>query len=202
VTNYIHPRFSLSQVERFAPFIALAVAKWPEETRFEGIQGMSPYTFSARLRDAIKSYRMYKWPTLGIDEAKFNQIDGTFQIRDPDASGHVYWAHKSTKGRNPSGAVGCETIMRPKQDLPKSQRVAHVTPNQLPTRGPLSVGPLPLDFCDTNGWAIVTKLVNDGFVPVVQIVGELDEAVQSYLMDNFPNVGVAYDPDVNRTVIM
>lgn len=86
------------------PFIALAVVRWPEETRFDpremtDLKGsrLSPNTFAARMRDAIVSLKRFGWTTT-VDTQKLSAMTGSFVISyAPD--GAVWWKARGRRGR-------------------------------------------------------------------------------------------------------
>jgi hypothetical protein len=206
MTEYVHPRLRLSQVERYAGFIQQALDNWPRETYFEIPAGISPVTFAARLRDAVASYRRYRWPGLNIDDAKFNAIDGAFVVRDPDPTGKVYWAHKLPQGRTVAGAVGCEAVVRPTAKMPKSQRIAGSyvhTESQSAQLGSSSLVIADTSPYTTDDWLTIAKLVAFGVLRIpIEVIGELPQDLQALLMDTYPEVGVAFNSATQRTVIL
>jgi hypothetical protein len=74
-------RFRESAFRDFERNIAQAINSFPSVVHHD-LRGYSSVTFSCRLRDAMKSYETYCWPSELIDRAAFLSIYPRLQVAD------------------------------------------------------------------------------------------------------------------------
>lgn len=73
------PGLSERAFRRFEAVIAEAINRYPEAVRITP-EVMSCYTYTARLRDAILSYKRFNWPSV-CNRNKFDEISESLVVR-------------------------------------------------------------------------------------------------------------------------
>lgn len=125
--------------------IATAVNKYPLTTCFKS-DIVSPTTFSARLRDAILSYKRFQWSTEKVNKNKFQQIEGDLCVRVFGDS--VYVGPKTTaldsENIVPSATLPVEsfwlTLTSPTEEVLKA--ICTILSERLETRPVKVMGPV------------------------------------------------------------
>lgn len=147
--NFTPSRFSERAFRDYEPFIARAVAAWPEETQFHpeemvSLTGkpISPNTFVCRFRDAITALKTFSYETATIDTKKLWSITGAFTVAYGTA-GTVWFRNKHLRGR-PTGLTQ------------KARELGYDVPKH-PAEEPLSADTAPNN---SNGAAVKTDWHN------------------------------------------
>lgn len=101
---YLESRFKESMFRRFEPLITIAVAAFPEETKFTVPDSMAPTTFVARFRDAFLSLKRFRWDEKGttIDMKKLVDMNGKYLLsldRDDQNKWIVWFRQKALRGQ-------------------------------------------------------------------------------------------------------
>ena len=99
----IPPRFAEAAFRRYEPYITHAMHVLPSEfdIHCREVLGLSPETVSARLRDAMRSLKMYNWQTT-INMIKFNELYGQIEVARKDVdSGIVVIRMRRGRGVEP-----------------------------------------------------------------------------------------------------
>lgn len=76
-------RLRESSFRKYENFIAEGIKNFPQHTTFPAPASGKPNltTFCARFRDALSSYKTYKWPSKVIDEEKFKKFNDNISIK-------------------------------------------------------------------------------------------------------------------------
>lgn len=182
---HIPSYLSESTFRTYEPYIARAVAAWPEETSFTTFvtpdgKKLSANTFVARFRDAITSLRRFGWETTAVDLTKLASIMGDFCLT-LDPQGVVWFRHKTKQGRPPEF---------------RSETVA-----MYPEKGAKAVREVWQKWTLAEVNALCQLLDTGRLVGPFVVEGQVD-AGEITRLEGLHNVSFTYDPTKNQTIIL
>ena len=125
---HIHPRLGIGPFVKFEPFFIEALKAFPATTVFK-IDGLSPTTICARMRDSMLGYRLNRWSQASPEFVSlFDQHEGQFVFR-LDKDMQVLFTPRRLTGAQSSATVPFTQIQG---DLPKYVKTVKVL-QTLPT---------------------------------------------------------------------
>jgi hypothetical protein len=180
----IKPPSHLSEpiFRRYEPLIAEGIKNYPTPTQFRPGPDVAITTFVARFRDAITSFRRFKWSTILIDTEKFHANDAGFVVRHDNVNDCAIFDKRQAAGRGPTGVKVPDDCAKMDSPAVQTTGILHdLSPEELTA------------FC--------LLLSNQRLEGPIIIGQKFDQELINSLLMNY-NVGIQFDVPSNSTILL
>lgn len=165
---------------RFEHLIAEGVLNWPNATKFIPGPEIGLTTFTARFRDAITSFRRFRWKSTKIDTQKFDLIGTSAVIKHDGQNECVWYCKREAAGRAPAG-MSVDSGLIPESNASPAGILSDLTLSELQA------------FC--------LLLSNKRLIGPIIFIGNLSLEQVEQLSASF-DIGVSYDAISNTTTLL